>query len=651
MSQSRQLAAIMFTDIVGYTALMGNDEKKAFELLKKNRELQKPIIEQFIGRWIKELGDGVMASFSTVSDAVNAAIKIQEECNKVKDFQLRIGIHLGEVVFENEDVFGDGVNIASRIQAIAKPGCIYISESVQNNISNKKDIHTRFIMQETLKNVKEPVRIYEVIIYQTKIVDGPDGTKEADVPVTVFETIGKTPEKSVAVLPFVNMSNDPEQEYFSDGISEEIINSLAHLKELRVAGRTSSFHFKGKSMDLREIGEKLNVRTIMEGSVRKQGNKLRITVQLINVENGFHLWSERYDREIDDVFAIQDEIAMVITEKLKVSLLEDEKAVIVKNPTEDHEAYDLYLKGRYYFNKRGVNIFKGLEYFQQAAEKDPKFVLAYVGIADSYSILGFYSIIPSHEAMPKAKLNAEKALALDAVNVEAYTTLAFINAIYDWNWEEAKKKFKLAFDINPNYAPAHYWYSYYLSFVEGDFVESIRLAKKAAELLEPFVSISHHVLAVVYINAGKYEEALEASKKAIELDPASFPGYRTFGISLMMLNRYDEAIEAFKKSALYSSRHPWILVELSCIYSMVGKISESQKIMDELIMLSQSGFISGMYVCAYHLKNYDKAIEYLEEGIAHRDGSLFSMKYWPFTQFVRTDPRFKPYLKRLKYPE
>ena len=254
MPQSRQLAAIMFTDIVGYTALMGNDEQKAFDLLKKNRELQKPIIEQFNGKWIKELGDGVMASFTTVSDAVNAAIKIQEACNTAREFQLRIGIHLGEVVFENEEEFGDGVNIASRIQAIAKPGSIYMSEAVQHNINNKKEINTRFIGEETLKNVNEPMKIYEIIVSREII------------------PAEKAPKKSIAVLPFVNMSNDPEQEYFGDGMAEEIINSLIHLKDLKVAGRTSSLQFKGRNFDLRELGQKLGVNTILEGSVRKQNN-------------------------------------------------------------------------------------------------------------------------------------------------------------------------------------------------------------------------------------------------------------------------------------------------------------------------------------------------------------------------------------------
>jgi adenylate cyclase len=639
--QPRQLAAIMFTDIVGYTALMGDDEQKAFELLKKNRDIQKPIIERHGGRLIKELGDGVLASFNTVTVAVNAAIKIQEACNLSKEFQLRIGIHLGEVIFENNDVFGDGVNIASRIQSVTKPGCIYISESVHNNVSNKKDIRTRFVKVEKLKNVKDPARIYEVMIENNEPALQPSSNGRSIV------------EKSIAVLAFVNMSNDPEQEYFSDGMSEEIINSLAHLKELRVAGRTSSFQFKGKNIDLQEIGNKLKVRTVLEGSIRKQGNKIRITAQLINVDDGYHLWSEKYDRQLDDIFVIQDEIALAITEKLKVTLFDNEKAIIYKNPTENKEAYDLYLKGRYYFNKRGSGIKKGLEYFQQATEKDPSFVLAYSGIADSYSILGFYSIIPPHVAMIKAKENVEKAIQLDPSRAEAFTTLAFINSFYDWNWTEAKKNFQIAFRLNPNYAQVHYWYAYYLSFAEGKFDEGIKLARKAAEQLEPLESISHHILSIVFINAGKFEEALQAAKMAIELDASSFPGYRSLGISLAELNRYEEAIGVLKTSVNLSSRHPWTLVDLCWAYSLSGQVSESQKLLDELIIRLQTEFISGTVLAsaAYFLKDYDKAIEFLELAFVQRDGLLISMKAWPLCSFIKTDPRFQPFLKRMNFPE
>ncbi len=290
MSQSRQLAAIMFTDIVGYTALMGKDEQNAFRLLQQNRKLQKPIIEEFNGRWIKELGDGVMASFNTVSDAVNAAVKIQEACNSAMDFQLRIGIHQGEVLFENDDVFGDTVNIASRIQGAAQPGCIFISETVQHNVTNKNEFKSQFVKEMLLKNVPQPMRMYQVLFAGSEIIEV-EKLSEPEI------------EKSIAVLPFVNMSSDPEQEYFSDGISEEIINVLAQVPVLKVIGRTSSFAFKGKNMDLKVIGEQLTVTHILEGSVRRAGTKLRITAQLIKVADGFHMYSEKFDRELKDVFA------------------------------------------------------------------------------------------------------------------------------------------------------------------------------------------------------------------------------------------------------------------------------------------------------------------------------------------------------------
>jgi adenylate cyclase len=326
MPQSRQLAAIMFTDIVGYTALMGNDEQKAFELLNKNRQIQKPIIEEYNGRWIKELGDGVMASFNTVSDAVGAAIKIQQICNAAKDFQLRIGIHLGEVVFENDDVFGDGVNIAARIQALATPGGIWISEPVHHNVVNKNNIDSEFVKVEHLKNVKEPVRIYQVIaagVVSTKPVHSFAGKVNAAGNKTVklrktalvfsvavlivvagyfiyshFQQIkernalinGEVIDKSIAVLPFLDLSPAKDQGYLGDGLADEIINSITAINNLKVIGRTSSFQYKGQELNAQTIGEKLNVSNVLAGSIQKSGDDLRITVSLIRVKDNVNIF-------------------------------------------------------------------------------------------------------------------------------------------------------------------------------------------------------------------------------------------------------------------------------------------------------------------------------------------------------------------------
>lgn len=649
---TRQLAAIMFTDIVGYTALMGNDEEKAFDLLRKNRQVQRPIILQFNGRWIKELGDGVLASFSNVTDAVLCAGSIQKASNGIDDLKLRISIHLGDVVFENDDVFGDGVNIAFRLLAQAQAGGICISESVHSNVANKKGITTFFLREEVLKNVKDPVRIYEASVAPFLFSETTADFSQPSPQHTNGETAKKISEKSIAVLPFVNMSKDPDQEYFSDGMTEEILNSLAHVKDLRVAGRTSSFHFKGKNIDLRKIGQKLNVQTVLEGSVRKQGNKLRITAQLINVDDGYHIWSERYDREMDDIFAIQDEIAFAITEKLKITLLDEEKAKINKNPTDDKEAYDLYLKGRFYFNKRGLGVIKGLEFFHLAIQKDPAFALAYTGIADAYCILALYCVIPPHEAMPKAKQYAEKAIQLNASHVEAYTALAFISTFYDWNWTEAEKGFQSVFEVNPNYAPAYYWHSYYLSFIAGRYEEAIKEAKKAAELIEPLVPVSHHILSIMYINAGLFEQGLQASKMAIELDENSYPGYRGLGLSLAGLKKYPDAIDALSTAVQLSSRQILPLVELCWVYSLSGKTAEIHKIMDELKLRSQTEYVAAFFLslAAYYAKDYNKSISYLEQAFEQRDCTLIGIKVSPITTSLRSDPRFQSYLERMKFP-
>jgi TolB-like protein len=355
MPQVRQLAAIMFTDIVGYTAMMGDDERKAFHFRDKNRQLHKQVLEEFNGRFIKELGDGILSSFQSVSDAVHAAIKIQEGAD---DFQLRIGIHLGEVIFEDNDVFGDGVNIASRLQAAADAGSIYISDVVFHNVSNKKGINTRFVKEDRLKNVKQPVKIYEVDYKKNKATNGATKTIQP---------------KSIAVLPFVNMSNDPEQEYFCDGISEEIINALAQLNNLRVIARTSAFSFKDKNVDVREIGKTLDVSTLLEGSVRKSGNKLRITTQLVNVADGSHLWANRYDREMQDIFSIQEDIAQNVATSLRGVLTNEEREAI-RRPETSVQAYEYFLKGRQLFHQ--LSLRESIKFFRKALELDPEYALA-----------------------------------------------------------------------------------------------------------------------------------------------------------------------------------------------------------------------------------------------------------------------------------
>jgi adenylate cyclase len=646
MSQSRQLAAIMFTDIVGYTALMSDDEQEAFELLNKNRFLQKPLIEQYGGKWIKELGDGVLATFSTVTDAVNCACSIIKGCEPINGLKLRIGIHQAEVVFENNDVFGDGVNIASRLQSVAPIGGICISEAVRNNVANRKEIKTRFLREESLKHLKEPIRIHEIILDTTDTLPHPAAS-------VYKEPREVASAKSIAVLPFINMSNDPEQEYFSDGMAEEILNSLSHLKDLKVAGRTSSFQFKGKNIDLREVGEKLGVSTVLEGSVRKQGNKLRITAQLINVEDGFHLWSEKYDRNMDDIFAIQDEIALAITENLKVILLEKEKAIITKSLTQNTEAYELYLRGRFYLNKR--LLFQSLEQFKKAVEIDPAFAKAHAGLADAYIILGFYNFLPAKEVMPKAKQEADAALLLDDSLCEPYCSLGLYYTSFEWNWPEARKNFLRSLQLNPRYTQSHIWFGhYYLTWVEGKFEEGEKHLDIAIEL-EPFSSITYLTQFAIALTAGKYDQVFHLARQGFELDPDSMISNRIMGLAYLHNKQYAEATGYLEFASKLSNHAAFNQVDLINLYTTKGSLEQARDVMDDLkIKLKEGKYVSSciMSFASGFLGDLDEAMNWLEKAYDQHDAYLCILKYYPFMPAkLRQDRRFTSFLNKMNFPE
>jgi adenylate cyclase len=642
----RQLAAIMFTDIVGYTSLMGADEEKAFDLLNRNRQIQKPLISQYNGTWIKELGDGVLASFSTASDAVTCAISIQQKCLQVPDLSLRIGIHLGEVVFEDGDVFGDGVNIASRLQAIAPIGGIWISEAVHKNVFNKRDIDSTFVKEELLKHVAEPIRIYEVDV--TKEI------KQSFVNNNRISSSYKIPPKSIAVLPFINMSNDPEQDYFSEGMAEEILNSLAHLQDLKVAGRTSSFQFKGKNLDLIEIGRKLHVSNVLEGSVRKQGNILRVTAQLIKVEDGFHLWSERYDRNMDDIFAIQDEIAFAITEKLKITLLENDREKITKTYTGNTDAYDLYLKGRFYISRRGPSILTGIKCFKEAIELDSDFALAYAGYADALSLTASYALVHPKTVIPKVKEIAEKAIALDPEQSEPYCSLGFYYTFFERNWKEAKKNFLTSIKLNPFHTQTHYWYGLdYLCWVEGDFKEGEKHGLKAIQL-EPLSAICYASYSFILHCAGKYNEALEMSKTGIELDGNSFFCHLSEASAYMGLKEFQKAIVSYKNTIRLSNNHQFPANAIIWAYCKAGEFEKANSLFDQLKERFETEYVSStlMGLSSAYMNDLDGAFKHFEKAYNDFESLIVSLKYenWVPETLV-SDERYQSLLEKIGYPK
>ncbi len=552
-TQSRQLAAIMFTDIVGYTALMGEDEQRAFELLKKNRSVQRPIIEKHNGRWLKEIGDGVLASFNSVSEAVYCAKEIQKACENEPDLKLRIGIHEGEVVFEGDDVFGDGVNIASRLEPLAPIGGILVSEAVHKNLLNKKGIESTFIREEQLKNVREPVRIYQVKVegVEPMVVnaepstatplESPKSTAQRKVVFVVvgviailllsyFLFINQSPDqvidesqlditdKSIAVLPFVNMSNDPDQEYFSDGISEELLNALVKIQGLKVVGRTSSWAYKGTlKKDLKTIGKELGVTTILEGSVRKSGNFLRITAQLVNTEDGFHLWSETYDIEliVTEIFAVQDKITAEIVQALRIHL-EDSVTSLKFATTVNDDAYMVYLQARQKLSFRGEeNLVEAKELFEKAISLDPSFDQAYSGLGRTLALLPYFSVkYQANDVIDPAKDAANKSLELNPKNSESYSVLGNV-AFFEWDWPLADEMLNKALQLDPNNAEIYNMIGdYYL--IVGNLTKAIEMESKALEL-DPLHAVNHHDLGMVYAAKGEWVNALRYATSAQNL--------------------------------------------------------------------------------------------------------------------------------------
>ena len=581
MSSTRQLAAIMFTDIVGYTALMGKDEKRAFELLRKNRDIQKPLIKQYHGTWIKELGDGVLASFNTVTDAVFCAAAIHQACNNVEGLQLRIGIHLGEVIFENNDVFGDGVNIASRLQAMASPGSTWVSEAVYKNLVNKKEITSEFIKEETLKNVSEPVKVYEISVkeipgylpdnikvYQNQNTPGKSVRKKPILVTAIILLVGLTAvyflffykkggttannktssEKSIAVLPFLNMSNDPQQEYFSDGLSEELINMFTKLPGLKVIGRTSAFVFKGKNEDLVSIGKKLGVAYLLEGSVRKSGNTLRITAQLIKASDGTHIWSETYDREMNDIFTVQSEIARTIAQKFEIEITPEANVKIDQTPTKNIEAYDQFQKGYYFMYKKYFDTHddedfqKSKKFFEKAIELDPGYAEAYAGLAEVYDELRN----KDWEKFPKELLVLKEQLARKALQLKPNSS--FVNTAMAWavvhrdkpDFDSSFYFLKKAFSLDPNDPLNNLNLSFTLSNDLGLHSSAIPFSLNAIKG-DPLDPNNYSLLGLQYLTLGKYPEAKEAFQKCNELTNDKFNGEWRLLFGLIYFGEYDKA--------------------------------------------------------------------------------------------------------------
>jgi TolB-like protein/Tfp pilus assembly protein PilF len=453
-------------------------------------------------------------------------------------------------------------------------------------------------------------------------------------------------QNSVAVLPFADLSPQKDQEYFCDGLAETLINALSNIKDLRVVARSSAFAFKGKDMDIREVGKKLNVNTVLEGSIQKADKRVRITAQLINVADGYHIWSDRYDRELEDIFAIQDEIGLAIVENLKGKLLVREKEKLLKRHTDSPEAYSLYLKGLYFWNKRTAEgMKKGMESFQQAIENDPTYALAYSGLADSYSLLGFWCFLPPKDSFPKAKALAEKALEIDETLAEAHTSLAWIRFVYNWDWPSAESAFRKAVKLNPGYAMAHHWYGAYMSAM-GRHDEGLKEMKRAQEL-DPLSLMINTNIGLIYYFQRHYDKAIEQSKKTIEMDRTFSQAHYQMAKAYGMKGMYKEAIAAARKA--YDLGLPWGAAVLGWAYALSGNKDKAKELLHELEEVSRKRYVpltnfSWLYLGS---GNSDRFFEVYEKAYEARDPALPFFKASPECDAVRSDPRFTKLLKKM----
>jgi eukaryotic-like serine/threonine-protein kinase len=460
---------------------------------------------------------------------------------------------------------------------------------------------------------------------------------------------GGQESRAIAVLPFVNASSDPDNEYFSDGMTDELITALTKVEGLHVASRTSVFALKNQREDVRAIGARLNVTAVLEGSVRKAGNRLRITVQLSSAGDGRTLWSERYDREMADVFAIQDEIAQTIVRTLRTTLLGDIGNTTPVRYTENVKAYGLYLKGRFWWNRRTqADIAQGVRYFEQAIAEDPDYALAYSGLADSYALDLDYRGVPVMEGMERAKAMARKAIALDETLAEAHTSLGWVTFIYDWDWPAAEREFSRAIQLNPHYSTARQWYAWFL-IAMGRSDEALAEGRAAIDLDPSSVSIRRS-LGWLHYYARQFEPALDNLRRALAMDPTAEETHRMLGLVYLQQGLYDDAAASFKEAVASSNYDVMALAGLGHVAARRGRVDETRAILNDFHERSKASYVSPVALCGLHvaLGEADDAFGWLEQAYRERRGWLAYLKIEPMLDGLRNDQRFPRLVERMR---
>ena len=641
----RRLAAIMFTDVVGFSLMSSLDEGKALKILGEIRHVLEPTFSRFGGVVVKTMGDGYLVEFASAVQAMNSALEAQGELaarnagrNDDEKALVRIGIHVGDVVHEGGDVLGDAVNVAARIEPLAEPGGLCITRQVVDQVQRKVPHRMVSLGARELKNIGYPVEVFRVEVAK--------GTAQSS-------GTGLDP-KRVAILPFANMSSDPNDRYFAEGMTEELISTVSKIGELQVISRTSVMRYRDSAAQVSQIGQELSVGSVIEGSVRKAGNKVRITAQLIQVEGDRHVWSQSYDRDLTDVFAIQADIAEQVAGALKVQLLSRERQSIRKEATTSTDAHSLYLKGRHFWSERTEeNTRKALRYFEEATKVDPGYAMAYSGMADAYSILSDYGWMSPKDALPLATANAKKALELDDSLAEAHASMGLVLSNFGWGLEEAERELKRALELKPNYAPALHWYAVDLFFMRrnGESADADRRALS----LDPYSRLLNMTNANATLILGRYDEALERYGELIEAHPDMSVLRYWRSIAYVLTGKADDAVREAEEyvrlegGTMTSTYSPNL--HLAWVYASVGRKEDAAGIVRTAVEMSGRRQVSATeigWVLAL-LGEQEEGYRWLEKAFEEQDPALLYFNGFPWTKKLREDERWKAIERRFPF--
>jgi len=637
MEPTRQLAAIMFTDMEGYTALMQKDEQAAIERRNRHREVFEKAMTDYSGKIIQYYGDGTLSIFTSAIHAVNSAVAMQQIFSRPPQVPLRIGIHIGDIVIDDSGMYGDGVNLASRIESLAVSGSVFISDKVFDEIKNHADIATLSMGLFNLKNVSRAVEVFAV-------------TNEGLAVPQPAELEGKTTraKHKLAVLPFVNMSNDAENEYFSDGITEELMNVLSKIDGIQLTCRTSSFSFKGKNQDVREIGRALNVSKVLEGSVRKAGNRVRITAELVNTADGYQLWSETFDRNLVDIFELQDEIASIIGNRLRHQMVS--KQAETPEPVQNIEAYQLYLKGLFFFNKATHdNYHKAIQFFEEAILLDSTFANAHAMIATAYTALASIGYVNPAVVIDTVRAASHNAVQFNSQLPQSFLSMAMLQLYFEFKFDDAYNNIQKAFMIAPDSSDVHYVASHYYAIINDKkhMVEEAELALHS----DPLSLIKNSQLGEVLLYAQRLQEAENQLLKTGEMDPAWRNPLEKLGLVSMAKGELEKSLAYWDQIRLAVNQPGRGVTGYVVLLTLLGRKQEASPYFEQLLRRAiedpDISVDSDLATCYAALGNMDKAFYYLNACYENKLGSIMYALRYPLNQLFNKDERYWQLLDRI----